>query len=365
MKAVVLCAKKKDNLFPFTETKPTGLIPVKGKPAVRNLVEDLRAIGTDRVYLVVNHLQEKYMEEFQEDGDVECVVQEDVTGTADALENVDGIEDDFIVVNGDVLVSRSDLKQLKRKHLNERSLATVLGDNQDRPEKFGVLSITNDDVNSIVEKPKDAQNSLINTGVYAFRNSIFEHIEASDSSSIAEVVGAAAETEKVKMEVIDDYWMEIDSLKHVWKADSFMREKDFEDKQIADSAQVSDGAEIRGNVVIEADAVVRENSTIEGPAFIGEGSVIGPGTVIHHSTVCRNSQIRNATVESSFLFENQVVDPYVHIEQSVLGEGVDVKSGTAIAESFIGAESFIEINNSVKGAKFYPDARTDLGEISK
>lgn len=365
MKAVVLCAKKKENLFPFTETRPTGLIPVAGKPAVRKLVEDLKQVGVDEVCLVTNHLEEKYVEEFEQDGDVETVRQDEVTGTADALKQVDFLEDDFLVVNGDVIVSRSDLRSLKKKHLNERPKATVLGDNQDRPEKFGVLSITNDDVNSIEEKPEDAQNSLINTGVYAFRPSIFSSIEEHGSSSIAEIVGGVAEDGKVKMEVIDDYWMEIDSLKHVWKADRFRREKEFDGKSIAESAEVSEDAEIKGNVIIEEEAVVRENSTIEGPAFIGARTVIGPGTLVHHSTVGNDSQLRNATVEDSLLFENQVVDPYVHIEQSVLGEGTDLKPGTAVTESFIGAESFIEMNNSIKGATFYPDARTDLGEISK
>lgn len=364
MKAIILCAKKKENLFPFTETTPTGLLPVGGTPNVRRLIDDLEAAGVDEFYLITNHLERKYKEEFENDKEVSIVHQEEVTGTADALENCGDIEEDFYVVNGDVMVSRNDLKCLKKKHLNERPEATVLGDSEEKPEKFGVLSILNDEVKSIVEKPEAAENSLVNTGVYVFRPSIFGYIESSNSSSLAEVVGDIAENQKVKMSVIEDYWMEIDSLRRLWKADRFIREKTVEN-EVADSAEVHDSAEIRGRVEVRENAVIRENSTVEGPTVIGEKAVIGPNTAVHKATIGEGSQLRSATVENSFIFDEAIVDPHVHVEQSVLGEGADVKSGTSIYESFIGAESFIEMNNSIKGTKFVPDARTDLGEISK
>lgn len=365
MKAVILCAKKKENLFPFTETLPTGMMPVAGKPNVRHLAENLENAGVDELFLVTNHLEEKFEEEFEDKANVSTVHQEEVKGTADAVKAVGDIEDDFFVVNGDVIVSENDLKSLKKKQLNERPEATVLGDSEDRPEKFGVLSILNDEVQSIVEKPEKAENSLVNTGVYVFRPSIFEHIESAETSSLAEVVGNVAEEEKVKIEIIDDYWMEIDSLRRLWKADRFKREKTVDSGKVSEDAEVSEKAEIRGKVRIEEDAVIRENTTIEGPTVIGENTVVGPNATVHHSTIGENSQVRGATVENSFIFDGAVIDPHVHVEQSVLGEGVDTKSGTTVYESFIGAESFIEMNNSVKGAKFYPDARTDLGEISK
>ncbi|WP_414836277.1 sugar phosphate nucleotidyltransferase [Candidatus Nanohalococcus occultus] len=365
MKALILCAKKKENLFPFTETTPTGLIPIAGKPAVRHIVEDLRAVGTEEIYLVTNHLEERFEDEFKNEEDISIVHQEEVTGTADAVKHCDFIEDDFFVVNGDVMVSRDDLRDLKKKHLNERPEATVLGDNEDRPEKFGVLSIVNDEVKTVEEKPEQAENSLVNTGVYAFRTSIFQAIEDSSSSSLAEAVGELARRRKVKMSVIDDYWMEIDSLRKVWKADRFKRDKAVSGQEIAESAQVHELAEIKGNVRIGENAVIRENTTVEGPVIVGENSVLGPNGSVFNSTVGANCQIRGASVENSFLFDNQVIDPHAHVEQSVLGRGTNIKAGTVIYESFIGDESFIEMNNSVKGATFYPDARTDLGEITK
>jgi len=39
MKAVIPCAVKEESLFPLTESKPTGLLPVAGKPIVKQLVK--------------------------------------------------------------------------------------------------------------------------------------------------------------------------------------------------------------------------------------------------------------------------------------------------------------------------------------
>ena len=63
--------------------------------------------------------------------------------------------------------------------------------------------------------------------------------------------------------------------------------------------------------------------------------------------------------------EENIIDPYVAVERSILGEESDTKSGTVIRESFIGGRSYIDMNNSIRGIKFVPDARTDLSEISK
>jgi len=65
------------------------------------------------------------------------------------------------------------------------------------------------------------------------------------------------------------------------------------------------------------------------------------------------------------MFGKVVVDPHSNLERSVIAEEVEIKSGTVIRDSFIGARSFVEMNNSIRGTKFVPDARTDLGEISK
>lgn len=366
MKAVIPCAKKKEGLFPFSESKPTALMPVMGKELVKHNIEALKNNGVDEIYLVTNHLEEKFEQEFGDRTDINIVHQEEVDGTASAISTCDFLEDDFLVLNGDVIVSEGDLNNLLDKHESTAKKVTLLGTDESKPEKFGVLSITNDDVVDIREKPDAPENNLINTGIYVFTADIFEELGETDDEekSLTDAVKNLAQQDEVKYELVEDYWIDINSPEKLWKADKIKRSFDIEETVIED-AQVSDKAEISGEAIIKEGAEIKAGTVIEGKAFIGRGSKIGPNTVIRDSTISKQSQIRDANIEQGLLFERCIVDPQTHLENFILGEESDVKSGSVIRESFIGARSFIEMNNSIYGKKFVPDARTDLSELSK
>ncbi len=367
MKAVIPAAKKKGSMFPFSESKPTGLMPVMGTPMVKHLIHALQDIGVDDIYIVTNHLEEKFEEEFGEYTNVNIVHQEELTGTAEAVSKCDFIKEDFFVVNGDVLVSTRDLDSLRQKHDESEVDVTMLATEEDHPEKFGVLSITNDKVVSIEEKPEEAENPLVNTGIYVFSPNVFDIIDSleDDETSITDAVDRLVEREGARFEFISDYWIDIGSPRKLWKADEIKREYGIEENEIHPDAEVHDKVAIEGEAVIEEDAVVRAGTVLEGKVFICRGAIIGPNTVISGSSIAKNAQVEAAKVESSTIFESVILDPTVYVEDSVVGEEVDVKAGTVIQESFIGARSYIEMNNSIRGVKFVPDARTDLSEISK
>lgn len=367
MKAVIPCALKEDSLFPFIESKPTGLMPVAGEPIVKHLVSELREIGVEEIYLVTNHREQMFEEEFCDSEDISTVTQEELNGTGGAVEECDFIDEEFVVVNGDVIVSENDLENLVEKHQGDQSSATVLATSEDSPEKFGVLSITNDEVVNLEEKPEEPENTLINTGIYVLTPEIFSVLEEMDDEekSLAVAMKNLAEEKIVKYELIEDYWVDIGSLKDLWKADEVKREFLVEETVVSEDAEVHESAEITGEAVIEKGAEIRAGAIIEGKTIIKQDSRIGPNTTIRDSTIGARSQLRSADIDSSVLFESNIVDSFTSIENSVIGEESDIKSNSVIRESFIGPRSFIEMNNSVYGVKFVPDARTDLGEISK
>ncbi len=354
-------------MFPLSETRPTALMPVAGRPVVKHLIQELQSIGVDDIYLVTNHLEEQFEEEFGEYTNVNTVHQDELSGTAAAVETCDFMEEEFIVVNGDVLVSEGDLASLRQKHRNSDADVAMLATEEDRPEKFGVLSITNDKVVSIQEKPEDAENPLVNTGIYMFSPSIFDAIEEldEDETSITDAVNSMMEDGDARFELVRDYWIDIGSPRKLLQADKIKREYGIQETEVSDSAEVHETVEIDGRAVVEKGAELKPGTVLEGDVFIGENSVIGPNTVISDSSVAEDSRVESARVDSSVVFDLNIVDPFCHIENTVLGEEADVKPGSVIRESFIGARSFIEMNNSIRSVKFVPDARTDLGEISK
>lgn len=365
MKAVILCAKKKETLFPFSETKPTALTPIMGRPLVWHIIENLENNGINEIYLVTNYKEQMFKEEFEEYTNVNIVHQKDPEGTADAVKTCDFIEEDFVIVNGDIIVSSEDIKNLIDKHEAGNQQMTILATDENKPEKFGVLSIKDDKITSVKEKPEDPNNTLVNTGIYATSPEIFRKADENPTDSLADIVAQFADAESAKLELIKNHWIDIGSAEKLWKANQTKLKYLVEEKDISRQAKVSNNCFIEGNVVIRPGAEIKPGTTIEGTCYIGENAVIGPNTVLRDSIVNNNSEVRNTTLEKSVIFERCFIDPYVFIENSIIGEESSIKSGTVIKECFIGGRSYIEMNNSVRGTKFVPDARTDLGEITK
>jgi bifunctional UDP-N-acetylglucosamine pyrophosphorylase/glucosamine-1-phosphate N-acetyltransferase len=241
----------------------------------------------------------------------------------------------------------------------------MLATEENKPEKFGVLSITNDKVNSIDEKPDEAENPLVNTGIYVFSPRIFDAISESESPDLTDAVKELVADNDACFEIVQDYWMDIDEPRKLWKADQVKRVHDITDTSIDEDTEIHENVDILGEARVAEGAELKPGTVIEGNTYIGEDAVIGPNTTLNNCTVGQESQVRQSALEEVFTFEKTIVDPNVFVEQSILAEETDVLSNTSIRESFIGARSFIEINNSIRGVKFVPDARTDLAEISK
>ncbi len=360
MKAVIPCAKKEDALFPLIETKPTGMMPVMGKPLVRRLVEDLREAGVEEVFLVTNYREEMFEEEFEDDEDVETVAQEELNGVENAVDECSFIEEDFVVVNGDVAVSGEDLEMLVQTHEENSSEVTVLG-TEDGSAKFGYLEEERGELESIVESSEDSEK--VNTGIYVFSPKIFDFLK--DSEELFEAASSLAEEGLGEVVELERYWADIGSPRDLWRADRLVREHEIQETDIDEDAEIHESAAVTGKAVVEEGAELKPGTVLEGEVYIGEGCVIGPNTVVKDSTVCDGSQVRASEVCNSLLFERNIVDSSTVLEDTVMGEGSDVKSNTTIRESFIGPESYVEMNNSIYGVKFVPDARTDLAEISK
>lgn len=365
MKAVILCAKKKETLFPFSETKPTGLTPIMGRPIVWHLIESLENNGITDIHLVTNYREEDFEEEFSGYTNVNLVHQENLSGTGEAVKTCDFIEEDFVIINGDVIVSSKDLENLLNKHKSGNQDMTLLATDENKPEKFGVLSIKDDQINSIQEKPENPENTLINSGIYVTSPEIFQEIENAEADDLTDAVKSFAKSKSAKFELIQDHWIDIGSPEKLWKADQIKRNYLINSTSISNDAEIAETAKITGEAVVRPGAKIKPGTVIEGKVFVGEGTELGPNSVVRDSTINDNCMVRNSTLEKAVLFEENILDAYVSIDSCILGEECSIKSGTSIKESFIGARSFIEVNNSIIGTKFVPDARTDLGEISK
>jgi len=229
MKAVILAAGKGVRMLPLTRDKPKPLIEVAGKMFLIHLLERLHEAGfeDEDIAIVVGYKGEK-IEEFlaEQNRGITVIVQQALVGTGDAVyharEFVD--EEDFIVVGGDNLFSANDLLHIQK----EDEYCYVSGWEVDDPSRYGVLVCKGERLTEIVEKPKEFVGNLINAGLYKFTQDIFEALEQIEISErgeleLTDAISLLAEGGKVKVIMLQDYWLDLGKKEDVKKIEEFLR----------------------------------------------------------------------------------------------------------------------------------------------
>ncbi|MEM1507380.1 MAG: sugar phosphate nucleotidyltransferase [Candidatus Bathyarchaeia archaeon] len=371
MKAVVLAAGEGQRLRPLTLTRPKHMIPVGGKPILEHLINALKISEIEEILIVVNYKAETIRAYFGDGSKhgvkIRYVVQESVAGTADAVRAVEKYvgDEDFLTVNGDLLVSNDVIKSVVHMHKKDSSIATLTAVQVERPEDYGVLKVDCGKLIDIVEKPSERNiGNLVNAGIYVFSTKIFDFIARTEPSQRGEVeiTGsirlAIKEGEKISVvEVPSDKWLDIG---RPWDLfDANMRVLKNIKPDIL--GRVEEGVHIKGPVFIGNDALIRSGSYIEGPVFIGDGCDIGPNCYIRpYTSIGRNVRIGNACeVKGSILMDNVHVGHLSYIGDSIIGENCNLGAGFISANLRFDKKT---IRVSVRGEKV-DSGRIKIGVI--
>ncbi|MCX8170745.1 MAG: sugar phosphate nucleotidyltransferase [Candidatus Bathyarchaeota archaeon] len=361
MKAVVLAAGEGQRLRPLTLTRPKHMIPVGGKPILEHLVNTLKIPEIEEILIVVNYKADVIKAYFgdgsKHDVKIRYVFQDKTVGTADAVlaaERYVGSED-FLAINGDLLVSSDAIESVIRKHKREDfSIATLAAVQVERPEDYGVLKVDCGKLIDIVEKPSEGgMGNLVNAGIYVFSAKIFDFIERTEPSSRGEIELTSSIRlaimggEKVSVaEIPSDKWLDIG---RPWDLfDANMRV--LKNIKPGIMGKVEEGAYIKEPVFIGSGTVVHSGSYIEGPVFIGDGCDIGPNCYIRpYTSIGRNVRVGNACeVKNSILMDNVHVGHLSYVGDSIIGENCNLGAGFISANLRFDKKT---IYVSVKGEK--------------
>lgn len=108
MQAVILCGGLGERLRPYTETAPKVMLELKGKPILEHVISYIKKHGISDFVLLCGYKGD-YIEKYFKGGKkfgvkIRYSVETEKLGTAGAVNNAkDLINDDFIIVNGDVI----------------------------------------------------------------------------------------------------------------------------------------------------------------------------------------------------------------------------------------------------------------------
>ncbi len=178
MKAVILAGGKGARLAPYTKILPKPLMPIGDMPILEVLLRQMKAVGIHEVVLTVGHLSE-LLKAFFQDGsqwgiNIHYSYEEKPLGTAGPLSLVEGLDDTFMVANGDVLTTLN-LCDLVAFHKREHALATIAVHCRHVKIDFGVIEWNKaPQIGHYIEKP--TIDYMVSMGIYVFEPSVLAYI---------------------------------------------------------------------------------------------------------------------------------------------------------------------------------------------
>jgi len=212
MKAVILAGGKGTRLKPYTTILPKPLMPIGDMPILEILLRQMKRAGVEEAVLTVGHLAE-LLRLFFQDGRrlglrLSYSYEDAPLGTAGPLSLVEGLDDTFLVANGDVLTTLP-IDGLIEHHRLSGAAATIAMHRRQVYIDLGVIQ-QNDDghVTGYIEKP--TYDFMVSMGIYVFEPRVLEFIPRNgylDFPDLVKRLIAAGET--VTGFPFDGYWQDL------------------------------------------------------------------------------------------------------------------------------------------------------------
>ncbi len=334
MKAVILAAGEGNRMRPLTYTRPKVMLPIANKPILEHLLVEASEAGIREFIVIVGYHNEQVRDYFGTGSrwgvKIEYCAQRKQLGTADAVRLVDDLVDgNFLLMNGDIIVNRQDIKSLASRNENTMSVIEVK-DTRD----LGLIEPDGDRVVRIYEKVEKPPSNLANAGLYLFTPDIFIAISQTPKSPRGEY-----ELTDTLQLMIDGgrpiayqkigYWL---NLSYPWDLLS-ANESLLAGLKTENMGEVEENVVMKGAVSIGEGTIVRSGSYIVGPVAIGRECNIGPNCYIRPSTAISDGCHIGGAVEvkNSIIMKGSKVPHLNYVGDSVIGEGCNLGAGTKIA----------------------------------
>ena len=293
MRAVVLVGGFGTRLRPLTNDLPKQMLPVVRVPMIERVVAALGSYGVTEAVLSLGYRPDAFI----------------------------GIDDTFIVVNGDVLTDLN-VAELWEFHKSHGAEGTIALTPVEDPSRYGVVPIDdNGRVIEFVEKPAPgtAPTNWINAGTYVLEPSVLERIASDRKVSIErETFPAMVADESLFALHSDAYWIDAGT------PDTYLRAQ----------LDLIDG--IRANEI-----AVLPSDEIDSSALV-ENSVLGADVVIGNGTIVRNS----------ILMDGVTIGPGVRIHDSIIASGARVGPDSQISDlTVVGAGVEVPAQSELTGAR--------------
>ena len=346
MRAVVLVGGEGTRLRPLTSTIPKQMLPVVEVPMVERVVTHLAGHDVTDVILSLGYRPDAFLAGYPDSrcggATLTYVVEPEPLDTAGAIRfaaTQAGIDDTFLVCNGDVLTDL-DVTELVAFHRSCGAEGTVALTPVEDPSAFGVVvADANGRVEAFIEKPPPgtAPTNLINAGTYVLEASVLGRIPGGRRVNIErETFPAMVRDRALFAASSPGYWIDVGT----------------PERYLTATADLLDGR--RGPPApgaCESSPGVWElgSPTVDGKlgpcSLVADAARIAEGALVDASVVGRGAQVaRGAVVRGSVLLAGARVGAGAEITDSVvgpgavIGAGAQLRGGTVVGAAAVVAE---------------------------
>jgi glucose-1-phosphate thymidylyltransferase len=335
MKGIILHGGAGTRLRPITHTGPKQLIPIGNKPMSQYTLEYLTNSGIYDIAIILGDIYPEKVKEYYGDGskfncNITYINQGKPLGIAHAIYLVkDFVKNDkFVVVLGDNLIGEG-IEKFTKKFEQSNYDAYLLLSETSHPWDFGVAKFSEDGkLIGLIEKPKNPPSNLAITGIYYFNGKIFEHIKNLKPSwrgelEITEAIQSLMDSGgKIGYDIIKGWWKDTGTVEDILAANRLVLDS------IKENIEKNN---IQGKVVLGKNVKISDDSIIRGPVIIGDNTIIEDEAYIGpYTSIGENCVIKKASIESSIVFKNSIIETDNMIIDSIIGEGSRLLNANSI-----------------------------------
>lgn len=350
---VLLAAGKGTRLWPITEDTPKVMIRVMGKPIIEWMVEWI-AGQANRIVVVVGDGKEKVIKHFGKTpyrAKMFFTHQEKQLGTGHALLRAERfVSNDFVVLNADTFFDPAVFSLLRKKAVpgSYFTMAKTVPD----ASKYGVFSVKAGAVTGLVEKPPEAGEGLVNTGLFHLPHGFFSYLHGLKPSprgeyELTDAILEFAKKERLKAIVFKEYWNDTGYFWNYLDASAFALDRLMRPKVLG---KMEKGVHVKGRIFVGRGSVIKSGTYIEGPAWIGKNCVIGPRAYLRpHSAIEDECHVGNSTeVKNSIILRGSNAAHLSYLGDSIVCEEANLGAGTILSNLRFD-ESPVKV--TIKGAR--------------
>jgi len=359
VKAVVLVGGEGTRLRPLTLTAPKQMLPIVELAMVERVLGQLALHGIDEAVLSLGYRPDAFSGAYPS-GVIAGVRSKyavepsplDTAGAIGFAAAFGGIDDTFLVLNGDVLTD-FDISNLVAFHRERGAEGTIALTPVDDPSSFGVVPTDADGkVTAFIEKPPrdEAPTNYINAGIYVFEPSVLGRIAPDVRVSIErETFPAMVADGCLYAKGSDAYWLDTGTPDAYLRAHRDLisaRRPGLPNPGAVTDPELGSGVWTIGEVEAVAGSVAR--------SLLGRGASIASGATVTDSVVGAGAVVEDgATVVDSVLLPGARIAAKATVEGSIVGPGAIVGQRCVVTGvSVIGADAVLASGTSLDGERY-------------